>query len=107
MRDAPVNESFTNTEIAKDHVQNIFDINTPGQPPETRRCGAQFLGDKFFTLARFRCLGQCTIKRRNRLFQQLTMTRSGDDARLDSRKILFGESSQMLNEQINSSAVNS
>ena len=43
---AVVNESFTNAEIAEDHVQNIFDIDPAGEPAKRRRGRSQFLGDQ-------------------------------------------------------------
>ncbi len=44
--DVDVNVSFTNTEIAKDDVQNILDIDSASESAKRRRSPAQFLGDK-------------------------------------------------------------
>ena len=65
-----VNESFTDAEIAKDHVQNILDIDAPGQPAESRRRQAQLLGNELLMRTGFRRLGQCPIERRDRLLKQ-------------------------------------
>ena len=44
--DVVVNDSFTNTKIAKDDVQNILDIDSASESAERRRSRAQFLGDQ-------------------------------------------------------------
>ena len=48
--DVVVNVSFTNTKIAKDHVQNILDIDSASQSAERRRGRAQFLGDQLLVV---------------------------------------------------------
>ena len=62
-----VNVSFTNTKIAKDHVQNILDIDSAGEPAERRRSRAQFLGDQLL-IARL-LSRQRAIERRNGFLQ--------------------------------------
>ena len=42
--------SFTNTEIAKDHVQNILDIDSASESAERRRSRAQVLGDQLLAV---------------------------------------------------------
>src|SRR5208282_1786579 len=41
-----VNQSFTNTEIAEDNVEDVLDIHPAGQPAERRGGRPQFLGDQ-------------------------------------------------------------
>ena len=65
--DVVVNVSFTNTEIAKDDVQNILDIDSAGESAKRRRGRAQFLGDQLLIgrmIAR-----QRAIERRHGLLQ--------------------------------------
>jgi hypothetical protein len=100
-----VNESFTNTKIAKDHVQNILDIDPAGEPPQSGGCRTQFFGDQFLMLPEPDGLGQCPIEGAHRLFKQMTMPRARYDSGFDRRKILFGKTSQAIDELIYPSAV--
>ena len=95
-----VNESFTNTKIAKDHVQNILDIDPSGEPPQRGCCRTQFLGDQFFMLPGLGGLGQCPIEGGHRLFKQMTMPRARYNSGFDRRKILFGKTSHAIDELI-------
>src|SRR6202044_1197580 len=93
-----VNESFTNTKIAKDHVQNILDIDPPSKPPQRGGCGAQFLGDQFLMLFGLGSLGQCPIDGLHRLFKQMAMPGARHDSGFDRREKLLGKSSQAIDE---------
>src|SRR6478735_1889783 len=42
---------LADTEIAEDHVQNIFDVHPSREPTQGRRGGAEFLSNDIFTTA--------------------------------------------------------
>jgi hypothetical protein len=48
--DVVVDFSFTNTKIAKDHVQNILDIDSASESAERGRSRAQVLCDQLLTV---------------------------------------------------------
>ena len=81
-----VNESFTNTEIAKDHVQNIFDIDPPVSRPSAvaaERSSSAISSSCSPGLRRF---GQSPIERGDRLLKRVAMPRAGHDAALRPSK---------------------
>ena len=75
--DVVVNFSFTNTKIAKDHVQNILDIDSASESAQRRRGRAQFLSDQLLIV--------CTIpdhraiKRRHGFLQRVAVPGTRDD----------------------------
>ena len=82
----PVKNSFTDTEIAKDHVQNIFNIDPPGQPAERSRCSPQLLGNQLLMAASFgRLRHRARSSAAKRLLKRMAMARAGDDRRTRRR----------------------
>jgi len=69
------NQSFTNTEIAENNVEDVLDIHPAGQPAEGRCSRPQLLGDQLF--APGATLGQRTIERRHGVLQRPAVTRAG------------------------------
>ena len=43
------NALLADAEIAEDHVENILDVDTAGQPPQRMRRQPQLLGHQFLT----------------------------------------------------------
>ena len=74
-RNSGVKNSFPNTEIPEDDVQNILDIHPPGQSAQRRRGNPQFLGNELFAAPR--SLRQSAPERRHYLFKRMAVTRSG------------------------------
>src|ERR1700730_2284876 len=62
---------FPDTEIAKNHLQDVFDINPAQQPPQGMNCYPQLLGGEFLTLAD---RDHAALQRSPRLLQQFSLT---------------------------------
>ena len=62
-----VNALFTNAEVAKNNVQNIFDVDASSQPAEGPPGESQFLGDDI--LASWRRLAQGSVESAQRALQ--------------------------------------
>src|SRR5579862_6115531 len=96
--------SFANTEIAKDHVQNILYIDPSGQPAEPHGRRSQIFG--YQVLASILALAQSPIERRDRLLERLAMARPGDDGRLGLCEIPVRVGRQRRDEGIDTRALN-
>src|SRR5215472_10117906 len=95
-----VNVSFTNTEVAKDLVEHVLDIDAADQSAELGCRVPQLLGDQLLTRARRRGFRQSTLQGRNRLRKQMTMARAGYNRGFAARKVLFDEVGQRTIERV-------
>src|ERR1700749_1532825 len=81
---AGVNDSFTNTEISKDHIEDIFDVHPPSEPSQRRGGTAQILGDQL--LRPGPALAERVVERADGLLERLAMTRPGHQRAFGGRK---------------------
>jgi hypothetical protein len=65
-----VDESFPNTEIAKNNVQNILHIDPTGETAERSCRCTQFFRDQLFVPAGFCASCQSSIERRHSFFKR-------------------------------------
>jgi len=55
-----LSDLLSDTEVPEDNVENILDIDSPGEPAERARSQAELLGQQVFALGHWpsRCAGQ-------------------------------------------------
>jgi hypothetical protein len=70
---------LTNTEIPKDHIQNIFDVDPPQEPPQGMNRDPQVLRGEFLTLPN---RIYAALKRNYCLLQQFSLPLPADQAAL-------------------------
>jgi hypothetical protein len=90
-----VNDSFTNTEIAEDRVQDILDINSANESAKNCCRRSEPLSDQLLASL---LMTQSAIERCHGLSQRLPMPAAGDQHRFRRRKVLRSKFSKRLNQ---------